>query len=104
MPLLTRMLKARYIQKITRIVYNSHSPVYGIPYCSILITMVPAETMDAGIKRASFWLRKDSLNEPGTHMNRKVNKQQFMTKRHILNIMKITPIICSQSDRKGTEL
>ena len=50
----------------------------------------------------SDWLVKEALKDPGFHLNRRVTKMQFITKRTMLNRKNITPIIRNQSALYGT--
>jgi hypothetical protein len=56
------------------------------------------------MNRDSDELVKDSLSDPGFHLNRNVMKKQFMTKSTTLKRKNITPMILNHSDRYGTAI
>lgn len=52
----------------------------------------------AGMNKASDWLTKEALKDPGTHRNRREIIMQLMQKSTMFKSIMITPMILSQSD------
>lgn len=91
-----------YIQNRTLKVICSHRPVSGIPYCAIVMRMMPMLITLAGMKRDSEGSRNDFLKEPGLRLKRSVIRVQLRRKRTMLNIKNTFPMASSPLKRYGT--
>lgn len=57
--------KAASIQKVTKAAGSSQGPAFGIPYCEMLIRMVPSETTALGMNNRSVGCRNEALKVSG---------------------------------------
>ena len=64
-PLDAKHAKVASIQKVTNTADASQGPAFGIPYCEMLIRMVPSETTALGTNNRSVGCRKEALKVSG---------------------------------------
>lgn len=94
--------KARSNQKSTTTASLSQLPTFPNPYSTMLIRIVPNETTNAGTNRDSVGCVKEALKVYGYKWNRIRIKAQIRTYNTIFSRKKMTPMVSSPWNRKGT--
>lgn len=92
--MLRMMARAASSQKSTKTALLSHSPTWPNPYWTMLMSIVPKETANAGTNNDSVGWVKEALNMYGWNQNRAIMRAHSSRYRTMLRKKKMRPMVC----------